>query len=97
MSQRLACGLLGVPRSTLSYPLRMRGKVAPVLAAMERLSAQYPRYCYRRIRIFLRQDGFHGRQSSPPAMAASGARVAADASAPAVGGKPAATPAAARR
>ena len=57
MSQRRACGLLGVPRSTLSYRLRQPAKDAPALAAMRRLSSQYPRYGYRRIRIFLRREG----------------------------------------
>lgn len=54
VSQRRACGLLGVPRSTLSYRLRLPEKDGPALAAMQRLSAQYPRYGYRRIRILLR-------------------------------------------
>ena len=57
VSQRRACGLLGVPRSTLSYQLRLPAKDAPTLAAMRRLSAQYPRYGARRIRIFLRREG----------------------------------------
>jgi putative transposase len=56
LSQRRACGLLGVPRSTLSYRLRQPDKDAPALSAMRRLSAQYPRYGYRRIRIFLRRE-----------------------------------------
>jgi putative transposase len=30
---------------------------APLLAAMKRLAEQYPRYGYRRIRIFLRREG----------------------------------------
>ena len=57
LSQRRACGLLDVPRSTLNYKLRQPQKDAPALAAMHRLSAQYPRYGYRRIRIFLRREG----------------------------------------
>jgi putative transposase len=57
VSQRRACGLLGVPRSTLSYRLRLPDKDGPVVAAMRRLSAQYPRYGYRRIRVFLRREG----------------------------------------
>ena len=58
LSQRRACGLLGVPRSTTGYHLRQPGKDAPALTAMRRLSAQYPRYGYRRIRIFLRREGW---------------------------------------
>jgi putative transposase len=58
LSKRRACGLLGVARSSLSYALRLPVKDAPVVAAMRALSAQYPRYGYRRIRIFLRRQGF---------------------------------------
>jgi putative transposase len=57
VSQRRACGLLGVPRSTLSYRLRLPAKDGPVLTAMRRLSSHYPRYGYRPIRIFLRREG----------------------------------------
>jgi putative transposase len=57
LSQRRACGLLNVPRSTLGYRLRQPVKDAAVLVAMNRLSGQYPRYGYRRIRIFLRREG----------------------------------------
>ena len=55
--KRRACGLIGMARSTLSYELRQPAKDAPVLAATRRLSSQYPRYGYRRIRIFLRREG----------------------------------------
>ena len=58
LSERRACGLLDVARSTLSYNLRLPAKDAPVIEAMKTLSAQYPRYGYRRIRIFLRRQGF---------------------------------------
>lgn len=57
VSKRRACGLIGVARSTLAYRLRMPVKDAPVVAAMQRLSSQYPRYGYRRIRIFLKREG----------------------------------------
>ena len=57
LSKRRACGLLGLARSGLSYALRQPGKDAPVLDAMRRLSSQYPRYGYRRIRIFLNREG----------------------------------------
>ncbi len=55
--KRRACGLIGMARSTLSYELRQPAKDAPVIAAMRRLSSQYPRYGYRRIRIFLHREG----------------------------------------
>jgi len=38
-------------RATPSYELRLPAKDGPVLAAMKELSAQYPRYGYRRIRV----------------------------------------------
>jgi len=57
LSQRRACGLLEIARSVLSYELRMPAKDAPVLNAMKDLSSQYPRYGYRRIRIFLQRQG----------------------------------------
>jgi len=41
----------------VAYELRQPAKDAPVIDAMKRLSAQYPRYGYRRIRIFLRREG----------------------------------------
>lgn len=51
------CGLLAVARSCLDYTLRLLAKDAPVIDAMMSLSAQCPRYGYRRIRIFLRRQG----------------------------------------
>lgn len=43
----------------LSYrPLRAEHD-APVIAAMKRLAQQYPRYGYRRIRIFLQREGYN--------------------------------------
>ena len=58
LSKRRACGLLGMSRSTLRYERRLPAKDAPVIEAMKALSAQYPRYGYRRIRIFVRRQGF---------------------------------------
>lgn len=56
-SQRRACELLEVPRSLLTYrPVRAE-RDAPVIEAMKRLAHQYPRYGYRRIRIFLKREG----------------------------------------
>jgi putative transposase len=57
ISKQRACGLAGMARSTLAYELRQPAKDEPVIAAMKRLSAQYPRYGYRRIRIFLQREG----------------------------------------
>ena len=57
IAKRRACGLIGMARSTLCYELRQPLKDASVIAAMKRLSSQYPRYGYRRIRIFLWREG----------------------------------------
>ena len=57
LSQRRACTLLGVGRSALHYRSTKLVKDAPVLTRMAELAAQYPRYGYRRIAIFLGRDG----------------------------------------
>ena len=57
LSARRACTLFSVARSALGYCGRKTGKDAAVVARMKALSAQYPRYGYRRIRIFLDRDG----------------------------------------
>jgi putative transposase len=57
LSQRRACTLLKVARSALGYRSRQAEKDGPVLARMGELARQYPRYGYRRIRIFLGRDG----------------------------------------
>src|ERR1044071_4233862 len=57
LSARRGCTLFSVARSTLKYRSRKARKDAPVVERMTELSAQYPRYGYRRIRIFLDRDG----------------------------------------
>src|SRR5437016_3485619 len=57
LSQRRACKLIKVARSALRYRSRKAARDAPVLARMAELSAQYPRYGYRRVRVFLGRDG----------------------------------------
>ena len=57
LSQRRACTLMGVGRSALHYRSRKAETDAPVVWRMSELAAQYPRYGYRRIRIFLSRDG----------------------------------------
>lgn len=53
LTERRACALMTVARSAVRYESKMQRKDAPVLAAMSLLSAQYPRYGYRRIQVFL--------------------------------------------
>jgi putative transposase len=57
LSCRRACALLRVARSSLRYQSRLAVKDAPVAARMSELAAQYPRYGYRRVRIFLGREG----------------------------------------
>ena len=58
-SKRRACELLDIARSGLGYRSVRAARDAPTLEAMQRLAGQYPRYGYRRIRVFLRREG-HG-------------------------------------
>ena len=44
LSDRRACAVLSVARSTVGYPSRLAVRDAPALTAMRRLAAQYPRY-----------------------------------------------------
>jgi putative transposase len=57
LSARRACTLFSVARSALAYQSRKAARDAPAIERMKELSAQYPRYGYRRIRIFLSRDG----------------------------------------
>jgi putative transposase len=59
LSKRRACELIEIARSGLGYVSVRAERDAPTLEAMKRLAAQYPRYGYRRIRVFLRREG-HG-------------------------------------
>jgi len=57
MSIRRACALYQVARSSLRYESKLKAKDAPATSTMRELSAQYPRYGYRKIRIFLARAG----------------------------------------
>jgi putative transposase len=56
-SVRRACALLSVARSTVHYESRLARKDAPAVTVMRELAAQYPRYGYRRIQVFLERRG----------------------------------------
>ena len=56
-TQRQACELMELPRSILNYRSVRAERDAPALDAMRRIAATYPRYGYRRVRIFLRREG----------------------------------------
>lgn len=57
LSQRRACTLLNMSRSSLTYTSRMPIKDEAVVLAMQKLSGQYPRFGYRRIKILLSREG----------------------------------------
>ncbi len=57
LSLRRSCALLKVSRSALRYESKRERADAPVIGAMRQLSAQYPRYGYRRIQVFLERQG----------------------------------------
>ena len=57
LSRRRACALLSVARSAIGYVSRVIARDADVVPPMRTLAAQYPRYGYRTIRIFLERQG----------------------------------------
>jgi putative transposase len=57
ISLRRSCALLQVARSTVGYESALAKRDAPVITAMRELAAQYPRYGYRRIQVFLARRG----------------------------------------
>jgi putative transposase len=57
MSQRKACALFSVPRSTLGYSSVLDEKDAPLLDRMAELARANPRYGYRRVRALLSREG----------------------------------------
>jgi len=57
LSQRRACALMQVGRTCLRYKAKLPLKNTPVIEAMKTLSAQYPRFGSRRIRVMLARQG----------------------------------------
>ena len=57
VSLRRACALLSVARSTMGYESKIELREVPIVAAMRELSAQYPRFGYRRILVYLERRG----------------------------------------
>lgn len=56
-SERRACALMSVARSTLKYESRLALRDGPLIAQMRELASQYPRYGYRRIQVFMARRG----------------------------------------
>ena len=57
LSQRRVCALFNMSRSSLNYAYKMPQKDLPVISVMRLLSAQYPRFGARRIKILLEREG----------------------------------------
>jgi len=57
LSKRRACALVGTARSGLGYASKREANDAPVLVRMRELAAQYPRYGYRFVQVFLERQG----------------------------------------
>lgn len=58
LSQRRATALLKTARSSLKYVSKKAAADAAVIARMKELAARYPRFGYRRIKIYLERAGF---------------------------------------
>lgn len=56
ISFRRGCALLKVARSSLNYAPTLAEKDAPVVARMNELASENPRYGYRRIRVLLARE-----------------------------------------
>ena len=57
LSYRKACRLFQIARSGMGYASKLAERDKPVVGPMRELAARYPRYGYRRIRIFLGRQG----------------------------------------
>jgi len=57
LSKQRACALLGTARSGLGYASKRETSDAPVLARMRELAAQFPKYGYRFMQVFLERQG----------------------------------------
>lgn len=57
-SERRACALLSIARSSVKYESRIALRDAPVLEQVRELAGQYPRYGYRRIHVFMGRRGY---------------------------------------
>lgn len=58
MSLRKACRLFDIARSGMGYTSKRAERDKPLVGKMRELATRYPRYGYRRIRIFLARQGY---------------------------------------
>lgn len=57
LSERRACRLVGIGRSTLRYRSRPRPEEEPLKRRLRELAAARPRFGYRRLHVLLRREG----------------------------------------
>ena len=57
LSERRACRLVGIGRSTLRYRNRPRSEEEPLRRRLRELAAERPRFGYRRLHVLLRREG----------------------------------------
>ena len=57
MSERRACRLVGIERSTLRYRSRPRPEEESLRRRLRELAAERPRFGYRRLHVLLRREG----------------------------------------
>jgi len=57
LSQRRACALLGLARSTARYQSRSRPGESELVERLRALATKYPRFGYRRVGVLLRREG----------------------------------------
>jgi putative transposase len=57
LSERRACRLIGIGRSTLRYRSRPRSEEEPLRRRLRELAAERPRFGYRRLHVLLRREG----------------------------------------
>ncbi len=58
LSERRACRLIGIGRSTLRYRSRPRSEEEPLRRRLCELAAERPRFGYRRLHVLLRREGW---------------------------------------
>ena len=56
-SERRACNLVAVPRSTARYRARRRRDDGPLRQRLHELAGERPRFGYRRLHVLLRREG----------------------------------------
>jgi putative transposase len=57
LSERRACRLVGIGRSTQRYRPRARADDQPLRQRLRELAAVRPRFGYRRLHVLLRREG----------------------------------------